>query len=119
VTKVVGVFVRFFIAPLHLYLVPEHILDLSFLKYCVNLEVQFGNQKLKLNAFENLENIRIINASSNEVRILMSFIHSKIWKNFESGIQSNIIIETFYLNKLKEIKIDELAMKSGSFKCAK
>jgi hypothetical protein len=40
----------------------------------------------------------------------MSFIHSKIWKKTESGIQSILSLKPIaHLNKLKEIKIDEIS----------
>jgi hypothetical protein len=100
----------------------EHILDLSFLKYCVNLEeIKFGNQKLKnLNALENLENIRIINASSNEIEnidVLYTF------KNLEKlNLEYNPILSLkpiAHLNKLKEIKIDEISDEKWVFQVLK
>jgi hypothetical protein len=100
----------------------EHILDLSFLKYCVNLEeIKFGNQKLKnLNALENLENIRIINASSNEIEnidVLYTF------RNLEKiDLEYNPILSLkpiAHLNKLKEIKIDEISDEKGVFQVLK
>lgn len=89
----------------------EYVLDLSFLKYCVNLEeIKFGNQKLKnLDILTDLENIRIIDASSNEIEnidMLYAF------KNLEKlNLQYNPILSLkpiAHLNQLKEIKIDEI-----------
>lgn len=89
----------------------ERVLDLSFLKYCVNLEeIVISNQKLKnLNALENLEKIKIIDASSNEIEnidILYSFNNLE-----EINLEYNPILSLksiTHLNKLKYIKIDEI-----------
>ena len=100
----------------------EHILDLSFLKYCVNLdEIKFGNQKLKnLNALENLENIRIINASSNEIEnvdVLYTFKNlEKINVEYNPALSLKPIA---HLYKLKEIKIDEISDEKWVFQVLK
>jgi Leucine-rich repeat (LRR) protein len=89
----------------------EHLLDLSFLKYCVNLEeIKFGRQKLKnLKAIENLENIRFIDASSNEIEnidVLYAFTNLK-----KIDLEYNLILSLMpiaHLSKLKEIIIDKI-----------
>jgi hypothetical protein len=89
----------------------EHLLDLSFLKYCVNLEeIKFGRQKLKnLKAIENLENIRFIDASSNEIEnidVLYAFTNLE-----KLDLEYNPILSLMpiaHLSKLKEIIIDEI-----------
>lgn len=96
----------------------ERVLDLSFLKYCVNLEeIVISNQKLKnLNALENLEKIRIIDASSNEIEnidILYSFNNLE-----EINLEYNPILSLksiTHLNKLKHIKIDEISNEKEIF----
>lgn len=89
----------------------EHILDLSFLKYCVNLEeINLRNQKLKnLEVLENLENIRIINASDNNIAnidVLYAF------KNLEELDLERNPIRSFkaitHLKKLRKVNIDEI-----------
>ncbi|UQD56860.1 hypothetical protein [Flavobacterium sp. K5-23] len=89
----------------------EHILDLSFLKYCVNLEeITIRNQKLKnLDVLENLEKIRKIDASSNEIEninVLYTF------KNLEEiDLESNPIRSLkaiTHLKKLRKVNINEI-----------
>jgi hypothetical protein len=100
----------------------EYVLDLSFLKYCVNLEeIKFGQQKLKnLDILKNLENIRIIDASSNEIEnidILYAF------KNLEKlNLEYNPILSLkplAHLNKLKSIVIDEIRDEKWVFQILK
>lgn len=89
----------------------EHILDLSFLKYCVNLEeITISNQKLKnLDVLENLENIKLIDARDNDIEnidILYSF------KNLEElDLERNPIGSLkaiTHLKKLRKVNIDEI-----------
>lgn len=89
----------------------EHILDLSFLKYCVNLEeINLRNQKLKkLDVLENMENIRIINASDNNIENIDTLY---AFKNLEElDLERNPIRSLkaiTHLKKLRKVNIDEI-----------
>lgn len=100
----------------------EYVLDLSFLKFCVNLEeIKFGSQKLKnLDSLTDLYNIRIIDASSNEIEnidMLYAF------KNLEKlNLEYNPILSLkpiAHLNQLKEVKIDEISDEKYVFQILK
>lgn len=100
----------------------EYVLDPSFLKYCVNLEeIKFGNQKLKnLAILTDLENVRIIDASSNEIEnidMLYAF------RNLEKlNLECNPILSLkpiAHLNQLKEVKIDEISDETWVFQILK
>lgn len=100
----------------------ERVLDLSFLKYCVNLkEIVISNQKLKnLKVLENLENIRMIDASSNEIEnidVLYSFQNLE-----ELNLEYNPTLSLkpiVHLNRLKHLKIDEINSEEGVFQILK
>lgn len=100
----------------------EYVLDLSFLKYCVNLEeIKFGQQKLKnLDILKNLENIRIIDASSNEIENI-DILYAV--KNLEKlNLEYNPILSLkplAHLNKLKSIVIDEIRDEKWVFQILK
>ncbi|WP_035669395.1 leucine-rich repeat domain-containing protein [Flavobacterium sp. 83] len=89
----------------------EHILDLSFLKYCVNLEeITIKNQKLKnLDVLENLENIKFIDARDNDIEnidILYSFKTLEELDLERNPIRSLKAIT--HLKKLRKVNIDEI-----------
>ena len=90
----------------------EHILDLSFLKYCVNLEeIKFGNQKLKnLSALANLENLRIIDASCNEIENIDMLYEFKNLEKLNLEYSPILSLKPIaHLNRFREIKIDEIS----------
>ena len=97
----------------------EHILDLSFLKYCTNLEeIVFGHQKLKnLNTLENLDNIKKIDASCNEIENIDALYS---FQNLEDlNLEYNPILSLrpiVHLNNLRQIKIDEIYDETDVFK---
>lgn len=89
----------------------EHILDLSFLKYCVNLEeINLRNQKLKnLDVLENLENIKLIDARDNEIENIDVVYAFK--KLEELDLERNPIRSLkaiTHLKKLRKVSIDEI-----------
>lgn len=89
----------------------EHILDLSFLKYCTNLEeIKMPFQKLKnLEVLANLEKIRKIDASYNDIEnidCLYAMSNLEELKIESSPIESLQAIK--HLKKLNKIEIDTI-----------
>lgn len=89
----------------------EHILDLSFLKYCTNLEeIKMPYQKLKnLEELANLEKIRKINANYNYINnidCLYAMSNLEELKIESNPIDSLLAIR--HLKKLNKIEIDTI-----------
>jgi hypothetical protein len=90
----------------------EHILDLSFLKYCVNLEeINIPHQKLKnLDVLANLEKIKKINANNNDIENINCLY---TFKNLEElTIEYNPIISLkpiAHLKQIKKVQMDEIS----------
>jgi hypothetical protein len=100
----------------------EHILDLSFLKYCTNLEeIKMPFQKLKnLEALTNLEKIRKIDASYNDIEnidCLYAMSNLEELKIESNPIESLHAIK--HLKKLNKIKIDTIKDENEIFKILK
>ena len=99
-----------FVKITYLYLdYAEYILDLSFLKYCTNLEeIKMPSQKLKsLEVLANLEKIRKIDASYNNIENINCLY---AMSNLEELKLENNPIESLqaikHLKKLNKIEID-------------
>jgi hypothetical protein len=100
----------------------EHILDLSFLKYCTNLEeIKMPFQKFKtLEALTNLEKIRKIDASYNDIEnidCLYAMSNLEELKIESNPIESLHAIK--HLKKLNKIKIDTIKDENEIFKILK
>lgn len=89
----------------------EHLLDLSFLKYCVNLEeIIMPHQKLKnLDILANLDKLKKIDANNNEIENIDCLY---AFKNLEElNIEFNPINSLksiARLKQLKKIRMDEI-----------
>lgn len=100
----------------------EHILDLSFLKYCTNLEeIKMPFQKIKnLEVLANLEKIRKIDASYNDIEnidCLYAMINLEELKIESSSIESLQAIK--HLKKLNKIEIDTIKDENEIFQILK
>jgi hypothetical protein len=100
----------------------EHILDLSFLKYCTNLEeIKMPFQKLKnLEVLANLEKIRKIEASYNDIEnidCLYAMSNLEKLKIENNPIKSLQAIK--HLKKLNKIEIDTIKDENEIFQILK
>ena len=100
----------------------EHVLDLSFLKYCVNLEeIKMPHQKLKsLEVLANLEQIKKIDASFNDIENINCLY---ALKNLEEiNLENNPVTSLQpikHLNKLTKINIDKIEDENEVFQILK
>lgn len=100
----------------------EHVLDLSFLKYCINLEeIKMPHHKLKsLELLANLEQIKKIDASFNDIENINCLY---ALKNLEEiNLENNPVTSLQpikHLNKLTKINIDKIEDENEVFQILK